>query len=247
MSNSGTGFSAEMAVRHALMAKQAAKSTKETNFIQVPENLPVTKSLYYDDVQQREFDSSVLFCGTIDGDDLPSEATHGIILDRTFFYQEGGGHEGDHGTLATDSIHRRVLDTRKSGDHIVHLVDGEFEVGDLVHGSLDWTRRKQLMDHHTSVHIVGGSARKILGPHIYQAGANKSVDSARLDITHFNRLTREDLDAIESMSNDILGQVQRTDKKLKLIGKMLMKNMVSICIGWSAERRNDSNFTNFRP
>tara|TARA_B000000532_G_scaffold118872_1_gene95454 strand:- start:234 stop:1295 length:1062 start_codon:yes stop_codon:yes gene_type:complete len=105
-----------------------------------------------------------------------------------------------------------VLDTRKSGDHIVHLVNGEFEVGDLVHGSLDWNRRKQLMDHHTSVHIVGGAARRILGPHIYQAGANKSVESARLDITHYNRLTRDDLDAIESMSNDILGQVQRTDK-----------------------------------
>ena len=68
------------------------------------------------------------------------------------------------------------------------------------------------MDHHTSVHIVGGAARRILGPHIYQAGANKSVESARLDITHYNRLTRDDLDAIESMSNDILGQVQRTDK-----------------------------------
>ena len=207
-----TGFSAEMAERHALMAKQAAKSIKETNFIQIPENLPTTKSLYYDDVQQREFDSSVLFCGSLDGDDLPDEATHGIILDRTCFYPEGGGQEGDHGTLATDSVHRRVLDTRKSGDHIVHLVNGEFEVGDLVHGSLDWNRRKQLMDHHTSVHIVGGAARRILGPHIYQAGANKSVESARLDITHYNRLTRDDLDAIESMSNDILGQVQRTDK-----------------------------------
>tara|TARA_B000000565_G_C23774641_1_gene373587 strand:+ start:29 stop:1789 length:1761 start_codon:yes stop_codon:yes gene_type:complete len=207
-----TGFSAEMAERHALMAKQAAKSIKETNFIQIPENLPTTKSLYYDDVQQREFDSSVLFCGSLDGDDVPDEATHGIILDRTCFYPEGGGQEGDHGTLATDSVHRRVLDTRKSGDHIVHLVNGEFEVGDLVHGSLDWNRRKQLMDHHTSVHIVGGAARRILGPHIYQAGANKSVESARLDITHYNRLTRDDLDAIESMSNDILGQVQRTDK-----------------------------------
>ena len=81
-----TGFSAEMAERHALMAKQAAKSIKETNFIQIPENLPTTKSLYYDDVQQREFDSSVLFCGSLDGDDVPDEATHGIILDRTCFY-----------------------------------------------------------------------------------------------------------------------------------------------------------------
>ena len=206
------GFSAEMAERHALMAKKAASAVIVKELVDAPKSLPITKSLYYEDVQQREFDASVLFCGSLNGDDLPEGASHGIILDRTCFYPEGGGQEGDYGSLSTDSNLRNVLDTRTSGSHIVHLVDGAFEVGDLVHGSLDWDRRKQLMDHHTSVHIVGGAARRILGPHIYQAGANKSVESARLDITHFKRLTREDLDAIESMANEIIGQVQRTDK-----------------------------------
>ena len=206
------GFSAEMAERHALMAKKAASALIVKELVDAPKSLPITKSLYYEDVQQREFDASVLFCGSLNGDDLPEGASHGIILDRTCFYPEGGGQEGDYGSLSTDSNLRNVLDTRTSGSHIVHLVDGAFEVGDLVHGSLDWDRRKQLMDHHTSVHIVGGAARRILGPHIYQAGANKSVESARLDITHFKRLTREDLDAIESMANEIIGQVQRTDK-----------------------------------
>ena len=206
------GFSAELAERHALMAKKAASAIIMKKLVDAPNSLPITKSLYYEDVQQREFDASVLFCGSLNGDDLPEGASHGIILDRTCFYPEGGGQEGDYGSLSTDSNLRNVLDTRTSGSHIVHLVDGAFEVGDLVHGSLDWDRRKQLMDHHTSVHIVGGAARRILGPHIYQAGANKSVESARLDITHFKRLTREDLDAIESMANEIIGQVQRTDK-----------------------------------
>ncbi len=206
------GFSAEMAERHALMAKKAASAVIVKKLVDAPNSLPITKSLYYEDVQQREFDASVLFCGPLNGDDLPEGASHGIILDRTCFYPEGGGQEGDYGSLSTDSNLRNVLDTRTSGSHIVHLVDGAFEVGDLVHGSLDWDRRKQLMDHHTSVHIVGGAARRILGPHIYQAGANKSVESARLDITHFKRLTRDDLDAIESMANEIIGQVQRTDK-----------------------------------
>lgn len=68
------------------------------------------------------------------------------------------------------------------------------------------------MDHHTAVHIVGGAARKLLGPHIYQAGANKSVESARLDITHHKRLTRSDLDAIEASANEVLQNVSRTEK-----------------------------------
>ena len=68
------------------------------------------------------------------------------------------------------------------------------------------------MDHHTAVHVVGGAARRLLGPHVYQAGANKSVESARLDITHYSRLSREDLDAIEELANSVIEQVSRTEK-----------------------------------
>ena len=207
-----TGFAAEMAERHARIAKQAAQSVEEKPLVGEIPQLPATVALYYEDVQQREFDASVLACLPLIGEEIPTGATHGILLDKSCFYPEGGGQEGDYGQLSTDSNHHRVLDTRKVGQHIVHLVDGPFETGDLVHGSIDWNRRKQLMDHHTAVHIVGGAARRILGPHIYQAGANKSVESGRLDITHFSRLNRDDLDAIESLANDILGQVQRTEK-----------------------------------
>ena len=207
-----TGFSAEMAQRHAIIAKAAAKQVTNNPIVESIPQLPKTVPLYYEDVQQREFDASVLACLPLIGEDIPANATHGIILEKTCFYPEGGGQEGDYGMLSTDSCNRTVLDTRKVGDLVVHLTDGAFEAGDLVHGSLDWNRRKQLMDHHTAVHIVGGAARRILGPHIYQAGANKSVESGRLDITHFRRLNREDLDAIEGLANEVIGKVQRTEK-----------------------------------
>ena len=209
-----TGFTAELAERHAKMAKDAAKEVNKSELVTGLENLPSTNPLYYDDVYQFEFDASVLFCGELKGDDLPDDATHAIVLDRTCFYPEGGGQEGDFGTLSTESVHCRVLDTRKIGEHIVHLTDSSLSNGDVVHGCIDWNRRKQLMDHHTSVHIVGGAARKILGPHIYQAGANKSVDSARLDITHYNRLSRNDLDDIEKMANQVIVQVHKTEKTI---------------------------------
>ena len=207
-----TGFAAEMAERHARLAKQAAQASEQRPLVANHPQLPSTVALYYEDVQQREFDASVLACLPLVGDEIPEGATHGVILDKTCFYPEGGGQEGDFGHLHTDSTHLEVLDTRKVGEHVVHLVNGMFEVGELLHGSINWNRRKQLMDHHTAVHIVGGAARRVLGPHIYQAGANKSIESGRLDITHFNRLTRVDLDAIESIANEVLGQVQRTEK-----------------------------------
>ena len=207
-----TGFAAEMAERHATLAKQAAQAVEVQPLVAEQLSVPATQALYYDDVQQQEFDASILACLQLIGEDVPDGATHAIVMDKTCFYPEGGGQEGDHGVLSTDSIHRTVLDTRKVGAHVLHLTNGPFDKGDLVHGSLDWKRRKQLMDHHTAVHIVGGAARRVLGPHIYQAGANKSVDMARLDITHFHRLTRADLDAIEALANEVLGQVQRTEK-----------------------------------
>ena len=207
-----TGFSAEMAERHAEMAKNAAKSVASKPLVEEIPDLPRTIPLYYENVSQQNFEASVLSCLPLVGDDVPEGATHGIILDRTCFYPEGGGQEGDYGTLTTDSASHPVLDTRKVGELVVHLCTGGFEVGDMVHGEIDWERRRQLMDHHTSVHIVGGAARKLLGPHIYQAGANKSVESARLDITHHRRLTRKDLDAIESLANEIVQNVSRTEK-----------------------------------
>jgi alanyl-tRNA synthetase len=207
-----TGFNAEMAERHAAMAKDAAKEVSAKPLIEKIPELPTTVPLYYEDVSQQNFEASVLSCLELVGDDHPDEATHGVILDRTCFYPEGGGQEGDYGSLTCDSASHSVLDTRKVGDLVVHLCSGPFEIGDMVHGELDWDRRRQLMDHHTAVHIVGGAARRLLGPHIYQAGANKSTESARLDITHHRRLSRKDLDEIEALANEVIQNVSRTEK-----------------------------------
>ena len=207
-----TGFNAEMAERHAAMAKAAAKAVSAKPLVDSIPELPATVALYYEDVSSQNFEASVLACLPLVGDDLPEGATHGIVLDKTCFYPEGGGQEGDYGNLTCDSASHSVLDTRKVGELVIHLSSGPFEVGDMVHGELDWDRRRQLMDHHTAVHIVGGAARRLLGPHIYQAGANKSVESARLDITHHRRLTRSDLDQIEALANEVVQNVSRTEK-----------------------------------
>ena len=100
---------------------------------------------------------------------------------------------------------------KKFGDVIVHFTNQPVEVGSSVQGCLDWKRRKQLMDHHTAVHIVGGAARRLLGPHISRQVRILSVDSGRLDITHYHRLTRDDLDAMEDMANAVLAEVRTTE------------------------------------
>ena len=202
------GFAADMAARNAERTKTAAKAKSKREIFQ--SDIPPTQQDYYSDTSQTEFSASVLDCNSltqiqIESLNLSSEVvvtpTHYVVLDRTLFYPEGGGQLGDQGTLGK----AKVVDTRIENGVIYHLTNCSVEEGGIS-GQIDWERRRQLMDHHTAIHIVGGSARAILGPHIWQAGSNKGGRYARIDLTHYSRLSRDDLDKIEDHANDIIAK-----------------------------------------
>ena len=214
------GLAADMAARHASLAKGAASANTAPSIL--AEDFPATIPEFYDDTSQTTFSATVLACielskSQVESLDLSVEVTgipsHAVVLDRTLFYPEGGGQLGDQGTLVNGSA-VNVLDTRGEvgggGQIILHLTDGAVTGG--VTGHLNEGRRRQLMDHHTAVHIVGGSTRAILGPHIWQAGSNKGERYARLDVTHYQRLTRDDLDAIEDHANSIISENPAVEK-----------------------------------
>ncbi|MDH5795115.1 MAG: DHHA1 domain-containing protein, partial [Candidatus Bathyarchaeota archaeon] len=81
--------------------------------------------------------------------------------------------------------------------------DGVPKEGDEVRGVIDWERRISLMRNHTATHIVMGAARRILGQHVWQAGAQKDVDRTRLDISHPTRLTVDENNKIERLANEV--------------------------------------------
>ena len=201
------GFSADMASRNAERTKKASKTRSSSEIFHI-RHLPKTSLDYYKDTGGSSFEAKVIECNSlsetqISNLNLSSEVsikpTHFVVLDRTLFYPEGGGQLGDQGSIGNV----RVVDTRIEQDVVIHLTDGEISTGDTS-AKIDAERRIQLMDHHSSVHIVGGSARAILGPHIWQAGSSKGSRYARIDLTHYSRLNREDLDAIEDHANLIL-------------------------------------------
>ena len=73
---------------------------------------------------------------------------------------------------------------------MIHVVEGEPpSEGTDVTGSIDWTRRFSLMRHHAATHLIAGSSRKVLGRHVWQAGAQKGVEKSRLDISHWAKIT----------------------------------------------------------
>ena len=75
---------------------------------------------------------------------------------------------------------------------------------DLVEGEIDWARRQSLMRHHTGTHTLLGAARRVLGDHVWQAGAQKDVDTSRLDITHYRGITKKERERIELLANQVI-------------------------------------------
>tara|TARA_B100001142_G_scaffold231785_1_gene229989 strand:- start:3194 stop:5401 length:2208 start_codon:yes stop_codon:yes gene_type:complete len=204
------GFSADMADRNARITKDAAKIRDKNNFLK--DIFPVTSQDYYLDTNKTNFTAVVLHCGEINHEsdkisfssEVISTPTHFVILDRTLFYPEGGGQLGDQGYFHLDETRTiSVIDTKIEDGVIIHFTDGFVNNGKIV-AEVDNIRRRQLMDHHTAVHIVGGAARDILGPHIRQAGSNKGQRYARIDLTHYSRMSRDLLDKIEDRANDIV-------------------------------------------
>jgi alanyl-tRNA synthetase len=154
-----------------------------------------TTPLYYRDVYQQEFDAKVL--GIVDGKYL--------VLDQTCFYSEGGGQVADQGVIVSTLGSAKVVDVQRVGKVALHLIDGPMpKVGEVVKGRLDWQRRIALMRHHTGTHVVLGAARRVLGQHAWQAGAQKSVDSVRLDISHYERITDDQVAEIERLAAELI-------------------------------------------
>ncbi len=161
------------------------------------ETLPETEKLYYDNQDRTEFEAVVL-----DVFEVGNE--YDVVLDQTMFYPEGGGQPADHGTLTSDEATAEVSDVQLVGEVIVHRTDRDPGKGEFVRGQLDAERRSRLMAHHTATHIIGYAARQVLGDHIRQAGAQKGIDSSRLDIRHYERISREQAKQIERVANKLV-------------------------------------------
>ncbi len=190
-------FYSIVAQRHQAPSKVRSVSEKADlpeEIIEWAKTLPSTEPLYYRDPYGKSFTAHVI-------------ASRGeyLVVNRTFFYPTGGGQLHDTGIIKCDGEEYRVVKVEKVGDVIVHVLDRPFNCnGETVEGRIDWRRRYRLMRHHTATHVLIGTLRRLFGPHVWQAGAEKTPEKARLDFTHHRPLTREDITRIEAIANGIV-------------------------------------------
>ena len=127
-----------------------------------------------------------------------------VVLDRTPFYAEMGGQVGDTGKLVAEGLSVRVTDTKNHNGisaHLAEVMAGEIAVGDTVAAVVDHGRRELIRRNHTATHLLDSALKIVLGEHVKQAGSLVAPDRLRFDFTHFEALTKDDLERIEGLVN----------------------------------------------
>ncbi|MDD5087091.1 MAG: alanine--tRNA ligase [Candidatus Nanoarchaeia archaeon] len=182
-------FYSKISELHTKKEKKTAEKKQELGLKGVKE----TEILYFEDYKKTEFKAKVL-----------KIVDKNIILDKTAFYPTSGGQDHDNGKINS----AQVIDVFKQGNVVVHIIscNPDFKEGDEVKGEIDFERRIQLTHHHTSAHIINEAAREVLGPHVNQAGAKKTVEKAHLDVTHYQSISNNELKKIEKLANDIVNK-----------------------------------------
>lgn len=150
-----------------------------------------TDMLFLRDAYLRDFEATV---GDVDADGRR------VALDRTAFYATGGGQPHDAGTLAGHP----VVDVRKEGDLVWHTLGRESplpDVGQTVHGEIDWHRRHALMRTHTALHVLCGVIWNTYAKAV--TGGNMEPLAARMDF-EFDPLPADFGPTIEARVNEEL-------------------------------------------
>ena len=129
-----------------------------------------------------------------------------VVISRTPFYAEGGGQLGDQGYIRGPNGLFRVEDTQSPVAGLIVqkgvVEEGHIAVGDPVQASVDSARRLDSSRNHSGTHILHAALRSVLGPHVRQAGSLVAPDRLRFDFSHVGRMSRDELLAVQSLSNE---------------------------------------------
>ena len=139
-----------------------------------------------------------------------------LILKDNPFYAESGGQVSDTGVVKGEGWELPVEEVlRVDGKQVVvGPYAGPFEPTP-VEALVAEERRHNIERNHTATHLVHAALRKLLGPHVRQAGSVVAPERLRFDFSHHRPVTDEELAAIEADVNaGIWANVDVTTREL---------------------------------
>jgi alanyl-tRNA synthetase len=127
-----------------------------------------------------------------------NEEFYQIVLSKTPFYAEMGGQVGDSGTLGEI----KIFDTKKENNLPIHLTEKlPADVTAVFTAKIDVKKRRATEANHSATHILHEALREVLGTHVEQKGSFVSPDVLRFDFSHFQKMTKEEIRAVERLAN----------------------------------------------
>lgn len=132
-----------------------------------------------------------------------------IFLDKTPFYPEGGGQVADNGIMSTEIGQGYIFSVEKNDGIIAHcceMTEGVIRVGDEVRCSVDAVKRNCTARNHTATHLLQKALREIIGAHVQQAGSSVNENMLRFDFSHFEAVTKEQLEKIQDRVNEKINE-----------------------------------------
>lgn len=125
-----------------------------------------------------------------------------IVLEKTPFYGEMGGQVGDKGTLKSDNEIIEIIDTKRENNlevHIAKKIPSDITANVIAH--INEEEREATAANHTATHLLHEALREVLGTHVEQKGSYVSPKFLRFDFSHFQKMTEEELRAVEKLAN----------------------------------------------
>ena len=202
------GFKKAMEVQR----ETARKARKTTNYMGADEtvyesldNALTSKFVGYD----RLVEDSVINALTTESE-VVQALTDGdkgtIVVEETPFYATMGGQLGDKGIIDTANGQFKVVDTIKLHGsmigHVGYVTKGMLQVGDKATLKVDSTLRNSTAKNHSATHLLQKALKIVLGEHVEQAGSYVDADRLRFDFTHFQAMTKEEIQKVEAIVNE---------------------------------------------
>jgi len=125
-----------------------------------------------------------------------------LILDRSPFYAESGGQTGDSGVLVSGDEIIEVINTVKEHDQIIHITQKlPRNPNQKLIASVDKEKRIATANNHSATHLLHAALRQVLGKHVEQKGSLVDEHHLRFDFTHFDKMTKEEIEKVEKLVN----------------------------------------------
>ena len=125
-----------------------------------------------------------------------------LVLSNTPFYAEMGGQVGDSGWLISEKGNIEVVDTKKENNLAVHIVNKLPEdITETFTATINTENRQATSCNHSATDLLHEALREVLGKHVEQKGSFVSPDTLRFDFSHFQKMTKEEIRAVEAIAN----------------------------------------------